>query len=48
MEDAERAKKAQEAILRDEGLATRVATEVARALNLPVRDYYCGTAAVGG
>ncbi len=37
MEDAERVKKAQEAILRDEALATRVATEVARALNLAVR-----------
>lgn len=37
MEDAERVKRAQEAILQDQGLATRVATEVARALNLPVR-----------
>lgn len=37
MEDVERVKRAQEAILQDQGLATRVATEVARALNLPVR-----------
>lgn len=37
MEEAEKAKLAQEATLRDESLAMRVATEVARALNLSVR-----------
>jgi len=37
MEDANKAKLAQEATLRDESLAMRVATEVARALNLSVR-----------
>ena len=37
MEDAKKAKLAQEATLRDESLAMRVANEVARALNLSVR-----------
>jgi hypothetical protein len=37
MEDTKKAKLAQEATLRDESLAMRVATEVARALNLSVR-----------
>jgi hypothetical protein len=37
MENAKKAKLAQEATLRDEPLAMRVATEVARALNLSVR-----------
>ena len=35
--DATKAKLAQEAIVKDEGLAMRVATDVARALNLTVR-----------
>lgn len=37
MEHTKKAKVAQEATLRDESLAMRVATEVARALNLSVR-----------